>query len=131
MTATTGRTKQAVKHGTKKSFEASTLLAAGGGILISTGVLTPDQWQGGLTDWLAGNFVGVALVALAAVVRLAPAALRAFGYTRTAGAFEAASAEDSPGGKDFTIGEITGIGEAAAVDAGMREARGDQRGEED
>lgn len=128
-----GRTKQAVKHGTKKGFEASTLLAAGGGILISTGALTTTQWQDGLEAINTGNWIGLALVALAAAVRLAPAALRSLGYTRTADAAQEAQSPDSPGGKDFTVGEIVGIGQAALkdVDTGMRERSGDQSGEDE
>ena len=127
-----GRTKQAVKHGTKKSFEASTLLALGIGAAASAGILTAAQSETLDTAINSGAWTAAIPVVLAVVVRFTPTLLSSFGYTRTADTFAEASADDSPGGKDFTVGEIVGIGQAALkdVDTGMRERSGDQSGEE-
>ena len=73
-----------------------------------------------------------ALLALVPVaLSRVPWALRHFGWERTAGAFEDARAEDSPGGEDVTFGELVDIGEAAREDWGALEDRDEQRGEGD
>ena len=129
-----GKTRAAAKHGTKKAFEASTLLALGGGLLVSNNVLSGQQLNA-LEDALrVDNYIGAAFVVLAVGVRYVPAVLRLFGWTRSADAFAEARSPDSPGGEDVTTGEFVEIGKAAYDDFSgstleERGAAGDQRGE--
>lgn len=124
-----GRTKQAAKKG----FETSTLLALAGGVAVpALATIDPGtDWQSVFSQANAGNWLTVCAALLPVALSRIPWLLRVNGWTRTAGAFEAARAPDSPGGEDVTVGEIVGIGEAARDDWGALDKRGSQRGEDD
>ena len=127
---TEGRTKQAARKGT----ETSTLLALAGGVAIpALATIDPGtDWQGVFSAANAGNWMAVGAALLPVLLSRIPWALRQAGYERTADAFAEARQPDSPGGEDLTVGEIAGIGEAAASDwQGLEQRTGDQRGSDD
>ena len=127
--------KERAKHITKKGLEPSSLAMMGVGAIGSLAVaggLIGSAENVDLQEAIGnGAWLAALPIVVGAALRMAPSVLARFGFTRTADAFTAARAPDSPGGEDVTVGEMVDIGEAAAIDAGMREARGDQRGDDD